>query len=268
MLILILQYGVYWCMYRNVVLDCMYDTSVQSDSGVGPNSATRSWFPTLFPTKPHLLLFGCWVFLSGGGGGIWKVYQVSGPIGNGKVVAADGLRRISEAHCWYFFFRLQTPPTASQCMALVHCIANSVKFDGALTVQNMPILHLSSMVTCSIVGEESAQTVEFSWIYPDTFPPAAEAQSEATTPRTPRTPQSVQTIASRGATSQGTVQGGKIWYPLGEAEWGDDQRLFRELLIYLSFPWTFGHSDLFWRNTDLSCESMVWKLVQFGGLPF
>lgn len=65
------------------------------------------------------------------------------------------------------------------------------------------------MVTCSIVGEESTQTVEFSWIYPDTFPPAAQAQSEATTPRTPRTPQSVQTIASRGATSQGTVQGGK-----------------------------------------------------------
>jgi len=35
----------------------------------------------------------------------------------------------------------------------------------------------------------------------------SQAQSEATTPRTPRTPQSVQTIASRGATSQGTVQG-------------------------------------------------------------
>lgn len=173
---------------------------VQSDSGVLPFLQPEvAKLPALFPTKPHRL--------SGGRGGIWKVYQVSGPNTDGRLLRRMGWEAKSQKH------------TVGISFLGTICRANSVHFTWRWRFK-IRLLHLS-------------------WIYPDTFPPAAEAQSEPTTPRTPRTPQSVQTIASRGATSQGTVQGGKNWYPLGEAEWGDGQRLFREVLIYLSFPWTF-----------------------------
>lgn len=91
-----------------------------------------------------------------------------------RLLQRMGFRRISEAHCWYVFFKLQTPSTR-------------ISLHGTGALYTEPILSSLTVrwrfkiclyYTClqwwhvALLGEESTQTVEFSWIYPDTFPPS------------------------------------------------------------------------------------------------
>ena len=140
MLILILQYGVYWCMYRNVVLDCMFDTSVQSDSGVGQLvPILRQEVGSQPSSQPNLQE---------------AVVEFERSI---KSQVPSETERLLQRMGWeaksvgISFVGFKHHPPASHWCTVYR--ANSVKFDGALTVQNMPILHLSSMVTCNMVGK-------------------------------------------------------------------------------------------------------------------